>query len=355
MRESWRKVRIALGVAGLAARRLRGERRPFILNHLVTVRCNVACPFCYVSGPEQQAYNRERYGKRGELDSEELRDFYRQLVAAGFRLNVVVGGEPLLRTDLGAALEELRGHLYIALFTNGLLLEERHELVAAATTLFVSIDAPDAQHDVLRGRKGCLEKALAGIEAVRRHHPGVRVAINTTLSADNVHRAGEMLRLARELDLPIAFQPPSYGGQFALEDRPTAESEQATPAAGAVAEAFARIREAAHNGSRVIGSDEFFSHVVEDRPAYSCCYPAYTLGPVLPNGDVVGCTSSRVIGNLRRTSVEDLIASEPFRANAARGPRCPIGCRDWGIFDLAAIADRRVGGEDLRRLAHALA
>jgi len=345
---------IALGTLGLTGAWLR-TRRPFIVNHLITLRCNLACPFCYVSGPEQVAYNQQRYPRSAEMDRKATRRFYRQLIDQGFKIAVLVGGEPLLRDDLGDLLDMLRGKLWSTVFTNGYLLEQRHELVRHATNLFVSLDAPDEQHDELRARPGSYQRALAGLETVRSRHPAVKVAVNMTVTKGNVHRVGEMITFARELGVPLAFQPPSYEGQFALDDRPNQESESHTPDPAAVAEAFLIVRGAAARGERLIGSHAFFDLVIDNQPAYPCHYPKYVLGPVMPNGDVIGCVESRAIANVQEAPVDDILRGEAFGANAAAGPSCPKGCRDWGIHDLSAIRNRRFGLADVGRYYGAFA
>jgi MoaA/NifB/PqqE/SkfB family radical SAM enzyme len=324
------------------------RRRPVFVNHLITVRCNLACPFCYVSGPEQQAFNRDRYPKNAELNAAEVRDLYRQLVDLRFKLLVIVGGEPLLRTDLDDVLRVVRDRMYVSVFTNGLVLEDRHELLRRAHSAFVSLDAPDEQHDRLRARPGCFDKALAGIDALRRHQPHVRISLMMTVTDQNVDRVGDMLAFARELDLPVGFQPPSYDGQFALEGRPTAEAEQRVPASDGVAEAFRQIRAAAQR-QPVLGSRAFHELIIDRRATFRCQYPWYVLGPVLPNGDVVGCTSSQVIASLREMTVEQVLATPAFCRNAAAGPRCERGCRDWGIFDVSALHNAQFGLADLRQ------
>lgn len=340
-------VRVATeGLSMLAGVYLRRER-PLIVNHLVTVRCNMACPFCYVSGPEQVEWNRTHYGKRGEMTTEEMRGFYAQLVAAGFKLAVIVGGEPILRTDLDDILAVAAGRIYATVFTNGLALAERHELVRRAANVFVSLDAPDAQHDTLRARPGTFARAMAGIAAMRRHHPRVALALNMTVTEHNVHRVGEMLAFAHAEGLPIAFQPPTYGGQFSLDGRPPTRDGN-VPAAAALSDAFRAIRKASAR-QPVIGSRAFFDLVVADRPTYPCHYPSYVLGPVLPNGDVVACTTRHTIANLRDTRVADVLAGAPFRDNAAAGPSCAVGCRDWGIHDVSALHNRELGIAEVHR------
>ncbi|MFH2010180.1 MAG: radical SAM protein [bacterium] len=322
------------------------RRRPFVVNHLITVRCNLACPFCYVSGPEQRSYNREHYPRSAELDTAEVRDFYRQLIALDFRLIVIVGGEPLLRPDLDDLLRPLQGRIFSSVFTNGMLLADRHELVRRASSLFVSLDAPDRQHDELRAQPGCFDRALAGVEAMRRHHPRVNVSLMMTVTDNNVHRVPEMLAFSRRLGLPVGFQPPSYDGQFALADRPETSSAGNVPRAALVADAFRAIRDATRT-QRVAGSRAFFQHVIDNRASYPCYYPSYVLGPIYPNGDVIGCTQKRVIGSVRKSPVAALLRGAPFQANAAAGPGCQVGCRDWGIHDISAMHSWQLGPKDL--------
>lgn len=337
----------AEGLKALGSVALR-RRRPIFANHLITVRCNLACPFCYVSGPEQQAFNREHYPKAAELNTAELRDFYRQLVDLDFKLLVIVGGEPLLRTDLDDVLRVLEGQIYVSVFTNGLELAERHELLRRAQSVFVSLDAPDEQHDELRDRAGCFSRAMAGIEAVRRHHRHIKLSLMMTVTDQNVDRVDDMLALGRSLDLPIGFQPPSYDGQFALEDRPTAAAAERVPPAAPVAEAFRLIRSAAAH-QPVLGSRAFLDLIIDGHGSFRCQYPWYVLGPVLPNGDVVGCTWSKVVASLREATVETILASQAFRENAAAGPACTRGCRDWGIFDVSALHNAEFRLADLHR------
>lgn len=346
-------LRVALGTLSVAADHLRGRPRPFVLNHLVTVRCNLACPFCYVSGPEQTEFNRAHYPRSAEMDTAEVLAFYRQLVEADFKIAILLGGEPLLRADFGELLRGLAGRLYVTVFTNGYLLEDRAEAVKDVTNLFVSLDAPDEQHDALRARPGTFRRALAGLELVRRRYPKVKPAVNMTVTTKNVHRVGEMLAFARALGVPIGFQPPSYEGQFTVGDRPFAASATQTPQAQAVADAFRLIRDAADRGERIIGSRAFFTHVIENRPSYPCHYPSAVLGPVFPNGDVVACTSSRVIGSVRGAPLAELVNGRAWRDNCALGPTCAKGCRDWGIHDLSAVRNRRFGLGDARRYAKA--
>lgn len=347
MRPDTQALRLALGALALGGVHLR-RRRPFVLNQLVTVRCNLACPFCYVSGPEQKAYNKRHYPKRDEMTTGEMLRFYDALHQAGFRLAVIVGGEPLLRDDLPELVRSLAGRLHTTVFSNGLVLADRAGEVGDMDTLFVSLDAPDERHDELRRCPGLFAKAMAGIEAVRAKHPRLTVALNMTVTRANADRVDEMIVFANRLGLPVAFQPPSYEGCFEIQGRPNDAATEEAPETEVIVEAFRKIRAASAKGERIIGTRAFFDLVVNDQRRYPCQYPTYALGPVMPNGDVIGCTTSQVIGNVRETSIEALLKGPGFRATAEDGPVCPRGCRDWGIHDLSAVHNHQFGLADVR-------
>jgi MoaA/NifB/PqqE/SkfB family radical SAM enzyme len=284
------------------------------------------------------------------MTTAEVREFYEQLLACGFKLVIIVGGEPLLREDLPEAMAVLTGRAYSTVFTNGLLLAERPDLLRNANNVFISLDAPDEEHDNLRARKGCFERAVNGIEMLRSRYPGIAPAIMTTVTGANAHRVGDMIRLSREMRLPIGFQPPTYSGLFGFEGRPQGEGEKMAPRQEILTEAFRIIREAARR-ERIFGSTAFFDHVIHDVRTYPCQYPYYVLGPVYPNGDVIACTTSQVIGNINNRNVKQFLAGHAFQRNADAGPTCPTGCRDWGIYDISAVHNRTHSAGDFRRLA----
>ena len=106
---------------------------------------------------------------------------------------IIVGGEPLLREDLPDVMAVLTGRAYSTVFTNGMLLAERTELMRNANSVFISLDAPDEEHDKLRAKKGCFERAVNGIEVLRSRYPKIAPAIMTTVTDANAHRVRDMI------------------------------------------------------------------------------------------------------------------------------------------------------------------
>lgn len=132
----------------------------------VTDRCNLRCTYCM---PEEVVFR-----PREELLSfEEIARVATVAADAGIRTIRLTGGEPLLRRDLDALVRLLvavSGIEEVALSTNGLLLAEQAERLAAAglARLNVSLDAVHEEaFDRIARRQG-LDRVLAGLAAARR-------------------------------------------------------------------------------------------------------------------------------------------------------------------------------------------
>ena len=73
-------------------RRFLGSRRPLILGHMVTTRCQLRCRFC--------TYWREDGSEpRDEMDITAIEGMLDSAAASGVAVYSMTGGEPLLRGD----------------------------------------------------------------------------------------------------------------------------------------------------------------------------------------------------------------------------------------------------------------
>jgi putative heme d1 biosynthesis radical SAM protein NirJ2 len=183
----------------------------------LTKKCNLYCDHCYrESGPEADC--------SGELDTAAGKRLLGEIKAAGFRMVIFSGGEPLLRDDLC----ELAAHaaglgLRPALGTNGILLSAE---VAAALRdagiagVAVSLDSRDsAYHDRFRNAPGAWEAAVRGIRNALA--AGLRVQINTTLTGNNFDQFPALTDFAAELGVQALhpfFLVPTGRGRNLAED-----------------------------------------------------------------------------------------------------------------------------------------
>jgi cyclic pyranopterin phosphate synthase len=136
----------------------------------VTDRCNLRCLYCmpendYVWLPREDL-----------LHFEEISTLVDVFLAAGVDRVRLTGGEPLLRRDLASLVGMLSGKTGLndlALTTNGILLEEQIEGLAAAglRRITVSLDTLRRDRFVALARFDELDRVKAGIAAAHRVVP----------------------------------------------------------------------------------------------------------------------------------------------------------------------------------------
>ena len=173
---------IGLGSALLRAKLLR-RRVPLYVQFAVTNRCNLRCRYCDIpsfAGPELSL---------GEIET--LVEGLRRL---GTKRIVLLGGEPLLRGDLGEIVRLIkRRGMFAGLVTNGHLVPSRLKDLRGLDTIAVSLDGPEAVHDALRG-KGSYRAAVAALEAVAA--AGMTRFIGATLVRSNLSSLDHLLEIA---------------------------------------------------------------------------------------------------------------------------------------------------------------
>lgn len=169
----------------------------------ITDRCNLRCRYCMP--PEGVTAV-----SRGEvLSYEELLRVVRVAVSMGVRKVRVTGGEPLVRRDAVAFLEELvevEGLRCVALSTNGLRLPGAAARLAEAgvSPVNVSLDTldPDRYRRVTRG--GEVERAVAGVDAALE--AGLRVKLNAVLLPGLTDASAlQLVRFAADRGVEVRF------------------------------------------------------------------------------------------------------------------------------------------------------
>lgn len=165
----------------------------------VTTHCNLACPFC--------AYDRRLPFARNHASPGSIRRFLNVLAdyqnTSGDPVLVSwLGGEPLL----WLALPELTRHatslgLRVSATTNGTTLGSaavRRHLLDHYSELTISLDAPDASHDILRSSPGLFEALRENVaelsQARRTTAHSLKLRVNTVLLRSTIVRFSEIAR-----------------------------------------------------------------------------------------------------------------------------------------------------------------
>lgn len=134
----------------------------------VTDKCNLRCVYCM---PEAGL---PWLPKAEILSYEEIVAIVRAGATAGVRSIRISGGEPLVRRNLArlvAGISGIEGITDISLSTNGILLEDQVEALAAAglRRVNVSLDTLRADRFERIARRPGLDRVLQGIEAAAAH------------------------------------------------------------------------------------------------------------------------------------------------------------------------------------------
>lgn len=151
-----------------------------IISWNVTKRCNLYCKHCYRDSSDEYF--------KGELSTFEGKKLITEIAKAGFKILILSGGEPLMRSDIFELISHAEKEKLIpVLGTNGTLIDRQMAKELKRSGLKgagISIDFLDSKkHDEFRGVKGSFEKTLEGIKNCTEQ--GIRVQINTTVTKDN--------------------------------------------------------------------------------------------------------------------------------------------------------------------------
>lgn len=264
---------VVSGIARYAWARCRGRPLWSGVSLLVTLRCNLQCPYCDFprhAGPE--------------MDTDTVVRLLEGLRRGGtFRLGLS-GGEPLVRHDLGAITRAAARLGFVTnLVTNGVLMRERLDDLRPVDFVLCTIEGGRATHDAPRG-PGAWDAALSGLEAAIRRRVG-RLGLICPVHAGNVTEIEEPLRLAESLGLRVYYQP--------IQERAgwTGARFAGILDLGRQAEAFARVLAWKRQGRPVGNSWAFLRMVASGRPPafQSGCPAGRYVVTVLPDGRVVPC------------------------------------------------------------------
>ena len=161
-----------------------------IVSWNTTNQCNMYCAHCY----------RDAGCKANdELSTDEAKTLLNQIAAAGFKIMIFSGGEPLMRQDILDLVSHAAKLKLIPVFgTNGTLITRQmaHDLKAAgAKGMGISLDSLDSdKHDKFRSFKNAWQGAVNGMNNCRE--AGLPFQIHTTVMDWNKNELEDMTDFA---------------------------------------------------------------------------------------------------------------------------------------------------------------
>ena len=181
-----------------------------IISWNTTQQCNLRCLHCYRDAGKKQ---------QDELTTAEGKQLLNDIAAAGFKIMVFSGGEPLLRDDIFTLIAHAKSiGLRPVLGTNGVLLTKDVVKKLKAAGLAVAGISVDSlyhdKHDKFRNYPGAWQKTMDGILHCREE--GLPFQLHTTVMSWNLGEVLDITDMAVELGARahhIFFLVPTGRGQ----------------------------------------------------------------------------------------------------------------------------------------------
>jgi len=292
---------------------------PFRLVHDLSYECNCKCRIC------------ERWKKSSNLNDQlNTKEIFKMLEDAkktGIIYYVVEGGEPLLSKDLPLILKYAKKlNLKTTVITNGFCLKERYqEIHPFIDSLVVSLDSNDVLHDEMRRLKGIRDRAIEGIKLFRNSK--TKIVINSVLCKLNVEKIDGLIKLSKDLEIPIIFQPMDIYKGYNEDIRLTQPEIKKT---------FLKIFKMKKDGYNIGNSFYYLQYIIENKP-YVCNAPkCYTY--VEPNGNIVSCCDifNKIWGNVKQKQFKEIFGSREFKDFCKKMENCNY-CSVYAVIESSLL------------------
>ncbi len=171
-----------------------GTPRPFSASFAVTNRCNLRCHYCNTPFLDPH-----------DLPLEQVEVVFRRLRSLGVQRLGLLGGEPLVRKDIGEIVSlGKRLGFYVSVNSNLNLYHRKPEVFDEVDLVMTSLDGDAEAHRRNRGDKS-YDGVVEAIDAlVKRGKPLMAIAVVTE---NNLDQPEKLIRQAEEQGFQIHFQP----------------------------------------------------------------------------------------------------------------------------------------------------
>ena len=298
-----------------------------------TLRCNLGCLHC---GSDCVRNDSTR---EAELDGEVIKRELRSIAKSYSPWSItfaIIGGEPLVREDIigvGAYAAELGFNWGIT--TNGMLLTAdmiRRLKEARLSTISVSFDGIEADHDALRNCKGSHKIVKTAISRLLDDRFFSKFDVICCVSKINIERLDEFMEEAISLGIPVFSRGrASKNNGLMLEKSDYLRMLE-----------FIKKQRETRKGIKVYLSEEGYwgpewECVVRD--GFHYCASGVQIGSILHDGKVTGCPSvSRqfIEGNIKETPFVEIWKNKFARYRSDRekafAEKCS-GCEHWVLCE----------------------
>lgn len=152
--------------------------RPVSVNLQVTKHCNLDCPYCFADLSTLKEIK--------DWSTTETLETIDALYERGCRHIILMGGEPLMRKDIGEIIRYIKSKwMRCEIVTNGYLIQQRIEDLKLLDSVCISLDGPKHENDRVRGA-GCHDAVIKGMQVLKENKIKARIhAVLTKYNKDS--------------------------------------------------------------------------------------------------------------------------------------------------------------------------
>jgi MoaA/NifB/PqqE/SkfB family radical SAM enzyme len=272
--------KLAIG-AKIVASRVTGRARPFFVQYSLLNGCDARCVYC--NSPNRADPQLSTQVHKGLLE---------QFARLGTVRVKFLGGEPMLRPDIGELVEETRRlGMRAAMVTNGFKIPERMDVVRRLSELVISLDGDEEAHDRQRG-KGTWKRVMRAVEICAAEK--IEFFLSAVVTRRSFDQIDWLIATARRLGVMVNFQIPQSN-----EEMYGADAKTWMPEEGEIRSIVTRIVAAKESGAPVLFTTKSYrktldwSDYAQERDVHPgeptpCTAGKYFL-QMEPNGDIYPC------------------------------------------------------------------
>jgi MoaA/NifB/PqqE/SkfB family radical SAM enzyme len=171
-----------------------GNYPPLQMQISLTNRCNLKCSYCYAMYPDREQV---------DLDTEDLKKLISEMAEAGTRRVNLVGGEPLLRNDIGEIIRHVKSlGMQCAMTTNGYMVGHRIEDLKSIDLICLSVDGDKEATDTNRA-VGCYDRVMKAMDILEANK--ITFQISAVLTTKSIPSFKHLLDMGKARGFSVGF------------------------------------------------------------------------------------------------------------------------------------------------------
>ncbi len=283
---------------------------PLVVSWNVTLKCNLKCAHCYINAAETELSD--------ELSTDAAKMLIHQITEVSRPLLILSGGEPLLREDIYEIIRYgVDRGLRMGMGSNGMLIDDevtRRLEEAGMGTVAISLDSSTPErHDEFRGVKGCWQRAVDAIKALKKSK--IEVQVNSTVTLQNYDEVEDIMALAEELGVDnfhLFFLVPTGRGTNIEDITPQMYEDMISSTLNKITKYKLNVKPSCAPQFMRVSKEQ---GVDMSRWVRGCMAGLYYCR-IYPSGEVTPCPYLPLnLGNIRERSFKDIwFNSEVFKA-----------------------------------------